>query len=453
MHGVAGRLAPMSVKPFGRLLSSYTLNELGDSVGIVALAVLVYDQTRAVAPTAAFFFAAKFLPALVAPALTAAFDQMTLRRILPALYVVEALVFGALALLAHDNFVLALVLVLGLVDGAIALTARSLTRGAVAGVLQPSGLLKEGNALMNIGFALATVGGSALGGLLIAELGVSTALLVDAASFLAIAILMASTRGLPTARVERERFRERFAAGMNFARTNALARTLLIGEAIALILFTLVIPIEVIYAKESLGTTSAGFGILMASWGAGIVVGSLIYLLVRRQSTLLLIFVSTAAIGVAYLGMAKADTLLVACLVSIVGGAGNGIQWISVVTALQEHTPVDYQARIVGLLESLGAAMPGVGYLLGGVLVAIGSPRTAYAVAGAGVLVLVFAGFLLRSRIRVVEVRPHARADANVPGDVPLPDTFSTAPAFQASTGSSGGDDRPPGIAATRQNA
>ena len=38
---------------------------------------------------------------------------------------------GALALLAHDNFVLALVLVLGLVDGAIALTARSLTRGAV----------------------------------------------------------------------------------------------------------------------------------------------------------------------------------------------------------------------------------------------------------------------------------------------------------------------------------
>ena len=84
--------------------------------------------------------------------------------------------------------------------------------------------------------------------------------------------------------------------------------------------------------------------------------------------------------------MATADTLLVACLVSIVGGAGNGVQWISVVTALQEATPADYQARIVGLLESLGAAMPGVGYLLGGALVALGSPRTAYAVAGAGVL-------------------------------------------------------------------
>ena len=30
--------------------------------------------------------------------------------------------------------------------------------------------------------------------------------------------------------------------------------------------------------------------------------------------------------------------------------------------------------------------MPGVGFLIGGVIVALGSPRTAYAVAGAGVI-------------------------------------------------------------------
>jgi hypothetical protein len=418
-------------------LSSYTLNELGDSVGIVALAVLVYDRTEAVAPTAAFFLAAKFLPALIAPALTAAFDQAALRRSLPVLYVVEALAFGALALIAHGDFVLVLVLALGFLDGAVALTARSLTRGAVAGVLQPAGLLQGGNALLNVGFAVSTVGGSALGGLLIAELGVSTALLVDAASFLAIAILLALTRGLPSARVERQPFQERFTSGLRFARTNAFVRLLLFGQAIALILFTLVIPIEVIYAKESLGTTSAGFGILLASWGAGIVVGSLIYLLVKRRSTAVLIVVSTAAVGVAYLGMAKADTLLIACLVSIVGGAGNGVQWISVVTALQEHTPADYQARIVGLLESLGAAMPGVGYVLGGALVAIGSPRTAYAGAGAGVLVLVLGGVLLRSRIRVPDARPQAR----IGGDMPLPTPIPSAPAFEATTHAGAGPD------------
>ena len=66
----------------------------------------------------------------------------------------------------------------------------------------------------------------------------------------------------------------------------------------------------------------------------------------------------------------------------MLGGTGNGIQWVSVMTALQEATPPDYQARVVGLLESALAAMPGVGYLIGGILTAVGSPRTAYAVAG-----------------------------------------------------------------------
>ena len=94
-------------------------------------------------------------------------------------------------------------LALGLLDGLPAITGRGLTRGAVAAVLQPARLLREGNALMNIGFALSSVGGAALAGLLIAQFGVAMALLVDAASFLAIAILLALTRGLPAVHVQR----------------------------------------------------------------------------------------------------------------------------------------------------------------------------------------------------------------------------------------------------------
>jgi MFS family permease len=417
-----GRLAPLAVWPFSRLLSSYTLNELGDSVGLVALAVLVYDSTEAVAPTAAFFLSAKFLPALIAPALTARLDQIALRKSLPALYVAEAAAFGALAVIADGDFMLPLVLALGLIDGALAITARGLTRGAVAAVLKPADLLKEGNALMNLGFAVSAVGGAALGGLLIAEFGVATALLVDAASFLAIAVVLGLTRGFPAVHVEEEPWGQRFRSGMRFARRNPLVRLLLGGQAIALILFTLVIPIEVIYAKESLGTSSAGFGILIASWGAGIVVGSLVYLLVRERSALGLIITSTAAIGAAYLGLATADTLALACLFSIVGGAGNGVQWIAVMTALQEATPADYQARIVGLLESLAAAMPGVGYLMGAALVALGSPRTAYAVAGAGVLLLVVGAALARPRL------PARAPERRLAGEMPLPDTLAAAP-------------------------
>jgi MFS family permease len=430
--GVRGRLAPMGVRPFGRLLASYTLNELGDSVGIVALAILVFDRTDAIAATSAFFIVGKFLPALIAPVLTARLDQTPLRRTLPGIYVVEALVFAALALIAHGHFVLVLVLVLGLVDGTLAVTARGLTRGAVGAVLAPAGLLKEGNALMNIGFAVASVGGSALAGVLVAVFGRSTALAVDAASFLVIAVSLATTRGLPAADVERESWRQRLGDGLRFVRRHRPIRLLLAGQGVALVLFTLVIPIEVVYAKQSLGTTDAGFGVLLASWGAGIVVGSLVYLAVKSRSTVTLILCSTAAVGAGYLGMASAGTLAVACAFSVLGGAGNGVQWIAVVTAIQEVTPRDYQARVTGMLESLGAGMPGVGYLLGGALASIGSPRTAYAAAGFGVLALVVLGAAARTRIAP---RPATSGSPPDGGDLKLPEPLSPAPGYERSAG------------------
>ena len=70
-------------------------------------------------------------------------------------------------------------------------------------------------------------------------------------------------------------------------------------------------------------------------------------------------------------------------------------------TALQEATPSDYQARVVGLLESALAAMPGIGYLIGGILTAAWSPRTAYAVAGIGTLVLVLIAMVLLRGLRL----------------------------------------------------
>jgi predicted MFS family arabinose efflux permease len=408
------------------MLASYTVNEFGDSFAIVALAVLVFDRTGDVASTAALFLAGKFLPALLSPFLTAKLDQLPVRQTLPLVYLVEAAVFAMLALLAEGRFLLAPVLLLALVDGTLAVTARGVTRGAIAVILQPRKLLREGNALLNIGFALAAVGGSAIAGVVISEFGVDVALWVDAASFLAIAVILAATRDLPRPVGDREHWLAHLRSGLRFARTHRRVRLLLGGQAIAIVLFMLIIPIEVVYAKQSLGTTSAGFGILLASWGAGIMVGSLVYVVVRDRSAAALILLSTAAIGLAYLGMAGAQSLTVACLLSVLGGTGNGIQWVSVVTALQEATPAEYQTRIVGLLESLLAAMPGVGYLLGGALTVIGSPRTAYAVAGSGTLALVLVAMIVLREIRLD--RPRRRQE-----DLPTPPMPQRHPPVDAS--------------------
>jgi MFS family permease len=109
-----------------------------------------------------------------------------------------------------------------------------------------------------------------------------------------------------------------------------------------------------------------------------------------------------------------------ACAFSVVGGLGNGVQWVSVMTALQESTPDDLQARVTGLLESIASAMTGVGFLIGGVVTALFAPPTAFAVSGVGVVALVVLGAIFRvvpggpvADRRGFERRPGGVADAS----------------------------------------
>ena len=164
-------------------------------VGSVALAILVFDRTGDPLATTALFVASRFVPAFVAPALTARIDQLPVGPTLSVIYAVEAALFAGLILLT-DSFTLGLIVAIALVDGVLSIVGRALTRASIAVMLEPAGLLREGNALLNFIFATSTAAGPALAGLLIAWQGVAAALAVDAASFALIAGLLAFSRGL-----------------------------------------------------------------------------------------------------------------------------------------------------------------------------------------------------------------------------------------------------------------
>jgi MFS family permease len=393
-------LRPLRLPGFKSLGLAYLINELGNWLGEIALAVLVYDQTGNPIATAALFCGMQFLPALLGPPIVARLENLPARLTLPALYAAEAGVFGLLALLA-DDFVLAAVLVLAVVDGSIASAARALTRASAASALAPAGQLREGNALLNIAFTAGAAGGPAVGGLVVAGAGTATALAADAVSFLAVGVLLALTSTLPNPRTEPVAggWSERLRRGLAYVAARPALRRLLAAQAAALVFFALVLPIEIVFAKEALGTGDAGYGALLASWGAGMVLGGIAFAGLRAMPLRALLLGSTVAIGAAYLGTAAAPTLLVACLASAVGGIGNGVQWIALVTAVQELTRATYQARVLALLEALASAMPGAGFLLGGAITALFSPRVSYAIAGAGVLAVVAVGVAALRRV------------------------------------------------------
>jgi predicted MFS family arabinose efflux permease len=396
-----------------RLATAYTLAELSDSLVAVGLALLVLNKTGSVAWTTAYFVLAKGLPAVVAPAITAALDRHAVAR-LEWLYGGQALLIAAICLLPVPAYALPL----AALAASCALPARSLTRAHIARRLRNVGMLRQGNSLVNIAFAAAATIGAAAGGALVALAGYR-APLIAAAIAAAIAVpLVRGTRGRGAA--TGTNWRVELRNGLSFARSTPGVWSLISLEAGALVAFTLVIPIEILYAERSLDVGAGGYGALIAAWGAGIFAGGFGFVLLRNRSLLALATAATTVIGISYIGLALTTTLVVACLVSFVGGAGNGVQWVAVVTALQESVPDEFQARVVGLLDSAATLAPVVAYTLGGVLAQTLSPRAAYAVAGGGAL-LCAGAFARQSRRADARPAPAVSAAPHTSGEVASP--------------------------------
>ena len=94
---VAGLRAALVSAEFRALLISYVINRAGDVVGALALAVVVLAATGSALATAALFLATQFVPGLIGPGIVARIDRAAPGRILPALYVVECVLFLLLA--------------------------------------------------------------------------------------------------------------------------------------------------------------------------------------------------------------------------------------------------------------------------------------------------------------------------------------------------------------------
>ena len=394
-------LQPLRHAGFRRLATSYTLNELGWGFGTVALSLVVFNHTHSALATTALWLCTLLVPALIGPAATALLDRAAVRRALPALYVVEGAIFAVLALLSSAPW-LPLVLALAMLDGILALVGRALTKAAVAATLKPAGLLESGNTLLNVSFSLCFAIGPALGGLVVAGYGVSAALWVSAAIFVAMTATLATSRSLPPAHADSgEGWWHRLRAGIGHALGNRSVRRILGAHATALVFAAMISPIEVIWAKDVIGGGDGGYGVVLSTWGAGtLVAGLLLVPFWRRVPVVARIPLGAGTMGVGYVVMTLAGSLPVGALGCFIGGMGNGFYFVSVIQAIQERVGDEYQGRVMGLLESLTAGCYGVGFLLAAGLTELTSVRVTFAATAGGVLLATaWMASVLRARL------------------------------------------------------
>lgn len=381
---------------YRRLLAAYALNELVWGIGTLALSYLVYRRTGSAVGAAGFYLSAQFVPALSAPALVARVDHVAPRIILPLLYACESVCFLVLGLLTA-HFSLIVVLVLAFLDGTMALTARPLARATTAAVSLRAGLLREGNALNNLAFSVCFMLGPALGGLVVAAGGASAALYINAGVFLVMACTLATGVALPGARPREAEGGGRVRTALAYTRQQPALRRLLCLQAVAVLFFTISIPVEVVFAQHTLKAGPRGYGALLAAWGGGAVIGSAAYARWHRLSARTLITLGAGAMGLGLVGMAVAPSLLPAVVAAAVAGMGNGVEAVAVRTTLQERIEERWMARIMSFSESLNEAMPGVGIVIGGAIATLANSRTALAVGGGGALVVALAAWGLLS--------------------------------------------------------
>jgi MFS family permease len=382
-----------------RILLAYTVNELGTWFGYVALALGVYDHTRSAIATAGLFVARGLLPALLAPVLVARTERSPRRGRLAWLYLLEAALTVALAALLW-HFWLAGVLVLVTIDGVVAVAATALVRASAARVAVEDALAesapdldaqaveatteaaqREASAALNVAFMGALALAPALGGALVHAVGGPTALLVDALTFLACAVLFVGL-GTHVKETGGDSVRTRLFAAVQHVREVPALRALFLTEAVAIVVFASVEPVEVLYAKSTLRAGDFGFGLLVAAWGAGAALGAIVFARSVRRPLGPMLTGGTLLVGLGYLGFAVAPTLAIACAAGVLGGIGNGIQWPSLISAVQQLTPAALHGRLMSAVGSLNALCPAIGFILGGTMAALSSPRAAMAVAG-----------------------------------------------------------------------
>ncbi len=124
------------------------------------------------------------------------------------------------------------------------------------------------------------------------------------------------------------------------------------------------------YVEDTLGSTPAWYGYILAAFGAGTIVGygvaGLFKLSGGRKVAVLLSSLIVSSVGVAALGAVSSAALATLLMAAV--GALNGIFNVHVLSLLQVATPSEIRGRVFGFLTALTAGLMPLGMGLGGVV-------------------------------------------------------------------------------------
>ncbi|NUT92830.1 MAG: MFS transporter [Saccharothrix sp.] len=237
--------------------------------------------------------------------------------------------------------------------------------------------------------AVNDIGGRSLGGYAIQLFGGPAAILVDAVSYLASAVLLRSLRTTePPARGDRPGLRREIAAGLRFVLGDGVLRAFVIAGVLtntAIVMINTMLP--VVFVRE-LGLSATALGLYLAVGGAGTLIGSICARRVAARlgygRTLWLAGLCIAPVGFAVPFVDRGPLLYLAAASWFVTTVKVGVDNVIKVSIRQSATPPDLLGRMNATFRFLLTGALSIGAALAGVLGDLTGPRTALWVGAAG---------------------------------------------------------------------
>jgi MFS family permease len=376
---------------FLRLWIGQGTSFLGDAVSMVALVVLVVQVTGTASAVGGALIA-RLLPTLASPLAGVLADRLDRRLVLVTSDLARAVLVLGLIFATNLATIYVLVFCMGLARTLFNPTVRAAFPSVVGGAD-----LTRANALVGGTFSVSETAGPALGGLLVATVGVDAAFVLDSATYLISAALLSF---IPLARPQREEeetgFGEDLRSGFAYLARSRVPLAIVLGAFLTVLTINITIPAEIFLAKGIFDAGNAGYGLLVGLYGGGMVLGSaLMVALGDRVRLLPLYFLGVFAMAMGLVGVGLSPTFDLALGALAVVGVANGTENVTTDTILQKRVPDVYLGRVFSV-RFLGFSVGEIlAYAIGGAMVDASGARFTYLLAGtataaAGLIILAF---------------------------------------------------------------
>lgn len=379
-----GLTSVFAVREFRVLWAAELLSVLGDQVARVALAVLVYSRTGS-GTAAAGAYALTYLPALLGGLLLGwTADRFRRRTVMVVCDVLRAAGIGAMAVPQMPLIAMCALLV--------AVVLLSAPHDAAQGALMPDMLAGEayerGLAVRQMTIQTGQLIGFALGGAVVAVLGSSVALVIDAATFVVAAVLvrvgLSDRRSIEPSGPDEGGVGARLRSIADGIATIARDPRRRVLVALAWTVGWFVVPegLAAPYAAQ-IGVNSAAVGLLMAADPLGSVLGAWLFVRFvpawRREQ---LVGVLAVAAGLPLLAMAATPGVVGTLVLWGVAGMCSTAYLLQTQSGFVRATPGSRRGSAIGVAASGVIASQGVALLVGGLLADAAGPAHAVAICG-----------------------------------------------------------------------